>query len=50
MDINIAFSIKGIIIGFSIAAPVGPIGVLCTRRVNISDEKKAKLTLCSCSN
>lgn len=32
MDINIAFLIKGIIIGFSIAAPVGPIGVLCIRR------------------
>jgi len=26
------FLIKGIIIGFSIAAPVGPIGVLCIRR------------------
>ncbi|KUO72028.1 MAG: lysine transporter LysE [Desulfosporosinus sp. BRH_c37] len=29
---DIAFLIKGIIIGFSIAAPVGPIGVLCIRR------------------
>lgn len=27
-----AFLLKGIIIGFSIAAPVGPIGVLCIRR------------------
>ncbi len=27
-----SFLIKGIIIGFSIAAPVGPIGVLCIRR------------------
>ena len=27
-----AFFIKGIIIGFIIAAPVGPIGVLCARR------------------
>jgi threonine/homoserine/homoserine lactone efflux protein len=26
------FLIKGIIIGFSIAAPVGPIGILCIRR------------------
>ncbi|MCA1991616.1 MAG: LysE family transporter [Coleofasciculus sp. S288] len=30
MDIN--FFLKGLIIGFSIAAPVGPIGVLCIRR------------------
>lgn len=30
MDFN--FLIKGLIIGFSIAAPVGPIGVLCIRR------------------
>jgi threonine/homoserine/homoserine lactone efflux protein len=27
-----SFLIKGLIIGFSIAAPVGPIGVLCIRR------------------
>jgi threonine/homoserine/homoserine lactone efflux protein len=27
-----AFFIKGVILGFSIAAPVGPIGVLCIRR------------------
>jgi threonine/homoserine/homoserine lactone efflux protein len=26
------FLFKGLIIGFSIAAPVGPIGVLCIRR------------------
>ena len=26
------FILKGILIGFSIAAPVGPIGVLCIRR------------------
>src|ERR1051325_954705 len=26
------FLIKGVIIGFSIAAPVGPIGILCVRR------------------
>ena len=30
MDIN--FLLSGVIIGFSIAAPVGPIGVLCIRR------------------
>ncbi len=29
---DIGFLIRGIIIGFSIAAPVGPIGVLCMRR------------------
>ena len=29
---DLAFLIKGMIIGFSIAAPVGPIGVLCIRR------------------
>jgi threonine/homoserine/homoserine lactone efflux protein len=27
-----AFIVKGLVIGFSIAAPVGPIGVLCIRR------------------
>lgn len=32
MDVDLAFLIKGVIIGFSIAAPVGPIGVLCIRR------------------
>jgi threonine/homoserine/homoserine lactone efflux protein len=29
---DISFLFKGLIIGFSIAAPVGPIGVLCIRR------------------
>ena len=29
---NIYFFFKGLLIGFSIAAPVGPIGVLCIRR------------------
>jgi threonine/homoserine/homoserine lactone efflux protein len=29
---DITFFLKGLIIGFSIAAPVGPIGVLCIRR------------------
>lgn len=29
---DIAFFLKGLLLGFSIAAPVGPIGVLCIRR------------------
>ena len=29
---DIGFFLKGLVIGFSIAAPVGPIGVLCIRR------------------
>ena len=29
---DLQFLVKGIILGFSIAAPVGPIGVLCIRR------------------
>lgn len=29
---NLSFLIKGLLIGLSIAAPVGPIGVLCIRR------------------
>ena len=29
---DISFLFKGLVIGFSIAAPVGPIGVLCIRR------------------
>ena len=29
---DIGFLLKGLIIGFSIAAPVGPIGLLCIRR------------------
>jgi threonine/homoserine/homoserine lactone efflux protein len=31
-DMDINFLLRGLIIGFSIAAPVGPIGVLCIRR------------------
>jgi len=30
--VDIGFLLKGVIIGFSIAAPVGPIGLLCIRR------------------
>jgi threonine/homoserine/homoserine lactone efflux protein len=29
---GLSFFLKGIVIGFSIAAPVGPIGILCIRR------------------
>ena len=31
-DLNISFFFRGLAIGFAIAAPVGPIGVLCIRR------------------
>jgi threonine/homoserine/homoserine lactone efflux protein len=31
-QVDIGFLLRGLIIGFSIAAPVGPIGVLCIRR------------------
>ena len=31
-SIDISYLLRGLIIGFSIAAPVGPIGVLCIRR------------------
>ncbi|HEX7619582.1 MAG TPA: LysE family transporter [Anaerolineales bacterium] len=31
-NIEITFLLRGLIIGFSIAAPVGPIGILCIRR------------------
>lgn len=37
-----SFFLKGIIIGFSIAAPVGPIGVLCIRRT-LADGRAAGL-------
>jgi len=30
--VDLTFLLKGLVIGFSIAAPVGPIGVLCIRR------------------
>ncbi|MBX9922879.1 MAG: LysE family translocator [Rhabdochlamydiaceae bacterium] len=32
MTPELSFLLKGIILGFSIAAPVGPIGILCIRR------------------
>jgi threonine/homoserine/homoserine lactone efflux protein len=31
-EMDLSFLLRGLIIGFSIAAPVGPIGVLCIRR------------------
>lgn len=37
-----SFFLKGLIIGFSIAAPVGPIGVLCIRRT-LADGRAAGL-------
>lgn len=39
---DIAFLLRGLLIGFSIAAPVGPIGVLCIRRT-LSDGRAAGL-------
>jgi len=38
----VSFFFKGIIIGFSIAAPVGPIGVLCIRR-SVTDGRQIGL-------
>ena len=32
MSVDLSLLLRGLIIGFSIAAPVGPIGVLCIRR------------------
>ena len=42
MDLNLL--IRGIILGFSIAAPVGPIGVLCIRRTITSGFPSGLLT------
>lgn len=39
---DISFLLRGILIGFSIAAPVGPIGVLCIRRT-LADGRAAGL-------
>ncbi len=33
---DITFLLKGLLIGFSIAAPVGPVGVLCIRRTLVA--------------
>lgn len=32
MELSFLFLLRGLVIGLSIAAPVGPIGVLCIRR------------------
>jgi threonine/homoserine/homoserine lactone efflux protein len=40
--VDLAFLVRGTVIGFSIAAPVGPIGVLCIRRT-IADGRLAGL-------
>src|SRR3712207_555148 len=32
MPMDVSYLLRGLILGFSIAAPVGPIGVLCIRR------------------
>ncbi len=39
---SLSFLLRGILIGFSIAAPVGPIGVLCIRRT-LADGRAAGL-------
>ena len=41
---EISFFIKGLIFGFSIAAPVGPIGILCIRRCLNSGWRAGLLT------
>jgi threonine/homoserine/homoserine lactone efflux protein len=40
----LSFLIKGVIIGFSIAAPVGPIGILCIRRSLAEGQKMGLAT------
>ncbi len=42
MNMEIGFLLRGIIIGFAVAAPVGPIGVLCIRRT-LTDGRAAGL-------
>ena len=39
---DLGFAARGIVIGFSIAAPVGPIGVLCIRR-SLAEGRRAGL-------
>ncbi len=41
---NFSFLLQGLLIGFSIAAPVGPIGVLCIRR-SLADGPRAGLVV-----
>jgi threonine/homoserine/homoserine lactone efflux protein len=40
--VSLDFLVRGVVIGFSIAAPVGPIGVLCIRRT-LADGRAAGL-------
>ena len=37
---NFIFLLKGLAIGFSLAAPVGPIGILCIRRTLAHGSKR----------
>src|SRR5580765_3795780 len=39
---DLGFAASGVVIGFSIAAPVGPIGVLCIRR-SLAEGQRAGL-------
>ncbi len=41
---SVAFLLKGLIIGFVIAAPVGPIGVLCVRRTLVHGQSAGLLS------
>ncbi|MDP5272922.1 LysE family translocator [Chengkuizengella axinellae] len=44
MEMNTLFFVKGIILGFSIAAPVGPIGLLCIQRTLMNGRKSGFFT------
>jgi len=37
---ELTFFIKGLILGFSVAAPVGPIGILCIRNIQNCRDKE----------
>lgn len=41
---DVALAVRGVVIGFSIAAPVGPIGVLCIRRTLAEGRASGLLT------
>src|SRR3989337_1253865 len=40
---DLGFLLRGAVIGFSIAAPVGPIGVLCIRRTLTEGRQRVRL-------
>jgi threonine/homoserine/homoserine lactone efflux protein len=42
LSMSFGFMLKGLVIGFSIAAPVGPIGILCIRR-SLADGRQVGL-------